>query len=410
MDEKKIDLPTEELKLASLCIDYLNLPTFLKPPTETAVLNGDYSLIDYAVLYWIRHFEAGILQADGHDHLIKELAESLDIFIEKHWCDPTTPLPVSKRNSDRLYFFKDLPFYNKLEQTVVSTRKQLTFFGKMRKEEIALDLGDIVSNVRKVLEYVVSSRKEASVEADMELKYGSNLFKCPRFSCQFFTTGFPSPNDREKHIGKHDRPFRCTYEACTGFIFGFTSAAEREKHMNETHSITTIEDKEFPTDQDVQRSMQSDNPPEVPTTADPVESAELEQELLLNPLPSQHRSRRKETRKEFKCNHCSKSYTKRYNWTSHLLTHATDRPYICLECDTSFARFSDLKRHESKHFEKTHVCRGVLKNGEQWGCGKSFSRADILSSHHKSKTGSVCLLPLLQEQEMEHAVRQDVEV
>ena len=56
---------------------------------------------------------------------------------------------VSKRNSERLQFFKAFPFYDKLEQTVVSTRKQLRFLGEMRKEEIALDLVDIVGDVAR---------------------------------------------------------------------------------------------------------------------------------------------------------------------------------------------------------------------------------------------------------------------
>src|SRR5204863_9988975 len=138
----------------------------------------DYGFMDYAVLYWIRHLEAGILQADNHE-LMKQLAESLEIFIDSHWSSPTATFVVSKRNSERLQFFRAFPFYDKLEQTVVSTRKQLRFFGKMKKEEVALDLVDIVGNVRKVLERIVSSPMEPSVQQGIEEKYGSNLFKCP---------------------------------------------------------------------------------------------------------------------------------------------------------------------------------------------------------------------------------------
>src|SRR5436190_13752773 len=146
VDESHVIPAAEEIKLATLCIDYLKLPAFVDLATENMVLNGDYGFMDYAVLYWIRHLEAGILQADNHE-LMKQLAESLEIFIDSHWSSPTATFVVSKRNSERLQFFRAFPFYDKLEQTVVSTRKQLRFFGKM-KEEVALDLVDIVGNVR----------------------------------------------------------------------------------------------------------------------------------------------------------------------------------------------------------------------------------------------------------------------
>lgn len=361
--------------------------------------------MDYAVLYWIRHLEAGVVQADDHDHLMKQLAESLEVFIDLHWSFPTATFVVSKRNSERLQFFRALPFYDKLERTVASTKRQLRFFGKMKKEEIALNLVDIVGDVRKVLERIVSSPMEASVQQGIEQKYGSNLFKCPRFSCRFFTTGFPSADERDKHVGKHDRPFRCTDETCTGFVFGFTSAVEREKHMKETHSTAAVQDQEFPTDQDVQHSMQNKTMEEQ-ATADPIESSESEPEAEPQRLPPQKRFKRAR-QNEFKCEHCSKVYTKRYNLKSHLLTHATDRPYKCNDCGIGFARLSDHTRHMSKHTgEKGYVCRGVLQNGDHWGCGKSFSRADILSSHHNSKIGRACRLPWLQEQEQEHSQMQ----
>lgn len=249
VDEGYVDLVAEEIKLASLCINYLNFPAFVDPPTEDGVLNGDYGFMDYAVLCWILHLEAGIVQANDHEQLMKQLAESLEMFINLHWSSPSATSEVSKRNRERLQFFKALPFYDKLEQIVISTEKQLKFF-KIRKEEIALNLIDIVGDVRKVLERIASSPMEASVQQGIEQKYGSNLFKCPMFSCKFFTTGFSSAEERDKHVGKHDRPFRCKDETCEGFIFGFTSTVERDKHIKETHSTAAIQDQECPTGQD----------------------------------------------------------------------------------------------------------------------------------------------------------------
>ena len=396
VDESHVIPAAEEIKLATLCIDYLNLPAFVNGATDDMVLNGDYGFMDYAILHWIRHLEAGVVQSDDNAQLMKQLAESLEIFIQQHWNSPSATFVVSERNRGRLEFFKDLTVYDKLEQAVVSTRKQLTFFGKMRKEEIALDLADIVGDVRKILERIVTSPMEASLQQNIKRKYGTNLFKCPRFSCKFFTTGFPSADEREKHVGKHDRPFRCPDETCTGFAFGFASEKEREKHMKETHSTLADREQEFPTDQDVEQSIKSKTTEDQPT-AIPVEVQDSEPE----PEPELMR-RKKRPQKEFTCEHCGKVFTKRYNWQSHLRTHETYRPWKCDVCWAEIGRRSDFNRHMSKHTgEKKFICSGILKDGRRWGCGKSFSRADILSNHHKSKAGEVCVLPLRQEQEQE---------
>ncbi|KAF2178004.1 putative zinc finger protein [Zopfia rhizophila CBS 207.26] len=306
VDQGHVDPPAQEIKLASLCVDYLNLPVFVDRPTGRGILNGDYASMDYAVLYWIRHLEAGVLQTDGNESLMKELAESLEIFIDQHWTSPNATFIVSKRNSDRLQFFKDLPFYEKLEQTIVSTRKQLTFFGKVKKDEIALDLADIVSNVREVLEQVLSSPMDPAIQNDIELKYGNNLFRCPRFSCQFFSTGFPSADERDIHVGKHDRPFPCAEETCPGYIFGFTSAAEREKHMRDMHPISVTQDQEFPTDQDIHQSLQSQQATESAQATASVVVQKPEPDPEPQNIPTQSRSRQEQMRKEFKCYYCSK--------------------------------------------------------------------------------------------------------
>ncbi|GES57152.1 Zinc finger, C2H2-type/integrase, DNA-binding protein [Aspergillus terreus] len=377
-----IDPAAEEIKLASLCIDYLNLPAFLSPPTEQGVLNGDYVFMDYAVLYWIRHLEAGAVRAEGKDQLMKDLAESLEIFIGLHWASPRATLEVSDRIHKRLQFFQDLSLYDKLAQTVVSARKQLRCFGPTKQDEIALDLVDIVQNVRGILERTLSSQIE--LQQDVAKKYGNNLFKCPRFSCHFFPVGFPSADERDKHIQRHDRPFRCTNETCPSFVIGFTSATDREKHMKEIHSSITAEDEEFPTEQEVQRSMDKSMPEnDVPTSTDPIESSESETEAIHQHAPRPKRQRQT----QFVCEHCSKVFGKRYNWQSHLRTHLIEQPCKCPECEVGFARLSDLKRH----MRTSHM---------------NARRADILRKHHTSRVGRACLDPFLRDQEQAYSQAQ----
>lgn len=101
----------------------------------------------------------------------------------------------------------------------------------------------------------------------------------------------------------------------------------------------------------------------------------------------------------FKCSFCPKRFTRAYNFRSHLRTHADERPYTCLVCGKAFARMHDRQRHESLHWvEKHFVCKGILKTGDQWGCGRRFAVADTLGRHFRSEAGKICIKPLLDEE------------
>ncbi|KAH0350104.1 hypothetical protein KCU81_g2585, partial [Aureobasidium melanogenum] len=104
----------------------------------------------------------------------------------------------------------------------------------------------------------------------------------------------------------------------------------------------------------------------------------------------------------FQCTLCPKKFTRAYNLRSHLRTHTDERPFVCTVCGKAFARQHDRKRHESLHSgEKKFVCKGQLSNGEQWGCGRRFARADALGRHFRSEAGRVCIKPLLDEEAAE---------
>jgi hypothetical protein len=395
IDEKRIDLAAEEIKMATMCLDYLNLDT-INTPTSNAVTNGNYGFIDYAALYWVRHIEAGLSGAEVHDAYLSTFAESMEIFLQKHWYNPSHPLTVSQRNRDRLAWFDKYPYFENILQAVVSARKQIAFFGKMKEGEIALDISDMVARIRNVLENTYNGAGKP-LKDELDKKYGLNIFKCPRLSCQFFTTGFSTLADRDHHSNNHDRPFRCTEKACTGYIFGFSTAYDLEKHTRETHSRIS-QDEQFPTEADIQQSMQPESTtPEPPAASADLAGPEPESEHqpgpIFHPVPAQHRTRQKKRQKEYTCPHCNKVFRKKYNWTSHLLTHSTDKPFKCQHCEKDFSRATDMRRHESSHGEKTHVCFGYLRDGGSWGCGRSFARADILSSHHKVSVGFVPHIP-----------------
>ncbi|KAI1451390.1 putative zinc finger protein [Annulohypoxylon moriforme] len=390
-----INPAAEELKIASFCIDYLNLPAFASQPTEEGVLNGDYGFMDYAVLYWLRHLETAVtLQTDDQVDLMQQLAESLEIFIEKHWASPRTTLTLAKRHSDKLDFFKAYPFHERLEQIVASTRRQLKDFGRMKKQEIALDFVDVVREVRRVLEQAAFSTDQETIRE----KYGKNLFKCPRFSCHFFTAGYRSVDERDKHIEKHERPFQCPEEGCPSSTLGCSSLSEWEKHMEKYHFTAAVHDEEFPTEQDIEHStirshaVVSQNQNESMGDSTTSAIAESESESVSEAEPQYLAPRKRQRQTEFKCPHCPKVFKKRYNLNSHLDCHGSKYSYTCQvqDCGQQFTRLSDLTRHKSIHTgENRSVCQV---------CRKSFARADILKKHYESRVGQACFQHLQQHQ------------
>ncbi|VBB81748.1 Putative protein of unknown function [Podospora comata] len=405
--EKHVNPARGDLQLASLCVNYLNFPIFndeLEPKEKHClILNGSYAFMDYAIIYWVRHLEASLasLEKDGTD--TRDISETLEDFIELHYINPATHFPVSQGNAARLRCFEDLDCHDRLQQAVISTRKQLTFYGEMNKAEIALDLVDIVESIRAALERLLLGVQNGDgVAAKLEKHYGSNLFKCPRLSCKFFTNGFATAEQRNQHLGKHQRPFRCAIEGCLSGTTGMASEKELQKHMKESHGGYQSHD-EFPDHDEVNRSLQPQlsitnsgnqtglviqeptvaetTTPEAPEAQDPA-SDNVAREVIGH----QRQQSNKRQKREYICWFCYTVYNRRFNLHSHLLTHSEDRPWECHLCTKAFARESDLKRHRKGHNEGSHFpCQG---------CGKKFARRDTLANHHKSKLGERCLSAL----------------
>ncbi|CAO3591908.1 unnamed protein product [Absidia cylindrospora] len=87
---------------------------------------------------------------------------------------------------------------------------------------------------------------------------------------------------------------------------------------------------------------------------------------------------------EFFCDFdgCGKVFGRKYNLSSHRVTHYAERKFFCDHCTKAFVRRHDLKRHTRIHTGETpHKCTY---------CDRGFGRADALQRHYH--TDNTCAL------------------
>ncbi|KAI3572907.1 hypothetical protein IWW34DRAFT_636599 [Fusarium oxysporum f. sp. albedinis] len=345
--EEIIETYKVELDLCLLSLAYLNYPEFDScqnlEATKTALILGRYSFYEYAVVSWVPHLLSYLSEENKDNARVEELQETVGQFLDQHYVADEPILKVSKDIVKKLSPFKDFPFYDSLCQTVVWSRKQLTITGASDGEANVLDFPEITRTMRQVLEEDIGQ-----TAAILEPFYGKKWFKCPKVYCRHFYDGFAFQDDREKHVGRHERAFLCTFEGCLIATIGCLSEQDLKKHMRINHGIQE-EEEDFPA----------------------VSYPNLNPSCITNREPV------------LRCPMCPMNFRRLTNLRAHLKMHVDKRPFACTFCRKEFARNPDRKQHEQIH---TGVRKVVCT-----GCGKSFSRQTALERHYMSKRGKKCL-------------------
>ncbi|KAI1358262.1 hypothetical protein F5Y08DRAFT_333252 [Xylaria arbuscula] len=356
-------------ELCNLCVEYLCFPIVssktIGNSLDAAVQAGAFAFYDYAVAHWVEHLLSWLPHStEGEIHKISEYLEAM---LDIHFTEPRRPHNISKTIKEKLKPLEVLDIYNSLTQAVVWTRKCRLVDIADSNETPLLDFPLITTNFREALERLSLDSSLPSMDTILRTYYGCLRFKCPKSHCEFSYGGFSKPEDRGKHVDRHDRAYYCIMEGCPIATFGCVTEKDLAKHLRETHQVYGLDD--FP-----------ELPQAKPSAGDKQKHPSMLQ-----------------------CHLCPKRFTRKHNLQSHLSAHIDERPFSCTFCGKSFNRQHDRKRHETLHSgEKGLFCKGVLKDGGQWGCGRRFVGADALDQHFQSEAGRICIKPLMDEEIHKH--------
>lgn len=81
----------------------------------------------------------------------------------------------------------------------------------------------------------------------------------------------------------------------------------------------------------------------------------------------------------FNCNHCSRSYNKKYHLTRHERCHNNVKPYTCPHCPKAFVESGDLKKHIRVHtHDRPYKCVA---------CPATFTQSSSLRVHERVHKG-----------------------
>jgi hypothetical protein len=351
-----VNRKAQNLQLAYLCLDYLNLEAFDSEKTraeiETLFLLEFYAFFDYALLSWTKHLQLGLHGTPPPDIAqIRHCEEQLDVLLEVHWQEPDRR--IQTKTPSMLECAKLISDPQLQDQVLSSLAAVEAFHAKYIVDTTpyeTVDLFQTMTRVREAIERLAQDPTRAKVLVEYHSRY---LFKCPRVYCSSFYNGFKTRDERDAHKAKHERSFLCPRPGRHLASLGCPTEKDLKNHIAAYHKLSDTDFPEMPDEE----------------SGPPV----------------------------FRCEECQKTFTRASNLKAHRRIHKGDKPYACSTCQSHFARQGDLKRHEQSHAtDLRYVCGGKLGSGEDWGCGKEYSRLDGLARHLKRDAGrNDCTKPTL---------------
>lgn len=222
-----IDLGLEHAKAATFCFRYLTSMPFLHDNDDDQILRyakqGYYALQDYSVQYCLDHFLKATepRASDAIGTVVFDATTAAADFLESYAVsEELQGLENQLSHEWTTQFIKKLP----------------------KKPRDRLQLFDITHRTARIRGQIEKLRNQTLTTEDLQLidnLYGlQSILKCPKPWCNYFTTGFSTSRDRNKHIECHERPFRCPEEDCFASQLGFDTERKLNQHTINYHPIS----------------------------------------------------------------------------------------------------------------------------------------------------------------------------
>lgn len=443
--------PLEHLRLSTLCLYQFCFGSFGHELTTDQVIShvrvGDFALFDYSIVNWIPHLLASLDVNSGAnssmpaEHLLEDFVDILCEFLDVHWKTPKKKSRIPKSMVEAVKRLTGLGEARRIQllRTLASSNGLVT---SELQDPTCFEASKLYDTLRKVRLVIEKLATEPSARNDIDLFYGSTVFKCPRLYCKWFYEGFASAAKRDEHVAKHERAYYCPYVGCAHATLGCKTEIELENHC-QTYHKPSLTDEDFPLPPKPPTPSHPSSPPrpppstspqpppphpqspaspqpaassknntpsspaiQIPALSSPVankatgSTSTTKRPKAFDPAPYQPPAKRIRQAGPFKCEVCDRVFKKRALFNSHKLVHSNERPFACPICYKAFARQPDLTRHEKLHSgDRKFTCLGSLRDGRDWGCKRKFSRADGLARHWKGTAGALCLKPMRDEEE-----------
>ena len=265
-----IDMGTAQLSLAQLCTTYMTFNCFDreldKSEIEDAVSRGDYSFQEYAIFNWVHHVDYLVKREKvWSNDKTSSIKDSLALLCTYHLEQGGDSPSSTYKNEDlgaRTNILGSLETLRRRYECTDTLSEEGWHQGKSAQLQvidslwpltILVFLGSIPYLVRRVVE-VRRILEDFSAEIPrrspiLTEAYGKMLFKCPIVSCTRFYQGFENTEQRDKHLGHHERAHKCTQEGCDYTELGFPTEVELRRHVELCHNALPEE----PTFPNVQR-------------------------------------------------------------------------------------------------------------------------------------------------------------
>ncbi|KAI5458921.1 hypothetical protein BGZ63DRAFT_361273 [Mariannaea sp. PMI_226] len=233
--------PTVHTWLASMCLRYLCSDCFDSDLSDEGlrkrIISGAYVLEGYACLHWLRHVKKGGMAMN--QDLLNDLGQLMEVRRNTNFC------------GDAVSRTKDFDCFKNASPDIHTDLTQADVFARKRWRDFCLNnLGDwehvdpltlssAQLRIRTALESLLcktKSHQQSCQCSSLKNMYGGKIYKCGRYGCPFYRTGFKTEAQRNRHMEAHTRPYKCDQAGCPFFDLGFRTQALLNIHLRQCHN------------------------------------------------------------------------------------------------------------------------------------------------------------------------------